>query len=439
MKIYLVLGIFLLLNSCAKEPINQNEINYLFRASAIREGQTDLYPIETAMKVFVEEALPGITFNLVPITAPEGEYFTKVALSLRNDSSYDMLSEDSFILESDVIAGLLAPLPVKEWDDWTNFYPSGVKASTINGKVYTIPWNTDVRGLYYSYELFEKAGLPRNWQPRNWNDVLEALRKVKAIDPSSKDYLPMVGSLSRVLGEATSMQTVQMFLYGTEDTLFEGGKWVVDSKGLYDSLVFLQTLREEDLVAPNETLLTSTYWQTVLPLVLEGKFGVRIDGSWFPTALKNTGLPNWQDIYGFVPFPTQYGDPERPIISMSGGFGFSISAKSERKELAWEVIKVLASYDGLNKVYPISGYLSTRVDIGATEEHQKIGVNKQGADIAPYSFYRPANSIYPTISTELQVMVENIMLGTDIKDAINTYGKNIEAIVGKDKVIRKTY
>ncbi len=439
MKKILYIGVIILLSSCAKEPINQNEVNFLFRGFAANEG-VDMHPAEKKLKDFVEEALPGITFNLVPITAPEGEYFTKVALALRNDSSYDIITEDSFILQSDVIAGLLAPLPVEDWDDWTEFFDSGVKASTVNGEVYTIPWNTDIRGIYYSYELFEKAGLPRNWQPKDWNDILEAARKIKALDPNSENSIPVAANISRISGEATIMQTFQMLLYGTEDPMFEDSKWIVDSKGLYDSLQFLQTLRKEDLVDPNQTLLSTTYWGgDMLKRALSGRVGIRFDGSWLTSGFINDGLPNWEEVYGFVPFPTQYGDPERPIISMSGGFGFSISAKSERKELAWKVIKVLASYDTLSQVYPVSGHLTTRKDIAVTEEHQKIGVNKQGAKIAPYSFYRPANNVYPAVSTEMQVMIENVVLGMDIKEAINIYAKNVEAIAGTDNVVHRQY
>ncbi|MGL5955745.1 MAG: extracellular solute-binding protein [Brevinema sp.] len=437
----LLLSLLLLLPVyCANESINENEVTLVFRGvSGLVGGKVEGIGADwDLIKEIVEREMPEITLKLNPIFAPEGEYFTKLAIALRNDYSYDIISEDSFILQSDVAAGLLDPLPVEGWDDWTNFYESSRNAATINGKVYTIPWNTDARGIFYSKKLFAQAGLPKDWRPNNWNDILSAARKIKNLNLPD-EILVIKASLSKVYGEGTTMQTFLMILYGTEDPLYENGKWVVDSKGLYDTLEFLQTLRQEDLVLGNEYLLTTTEGPYSLPMILTGDNAIRFDGSWTSGSFMSVGMTNWRDIYGFTYFPTQYGDPNRPTITFQGGFGYSISANSRRKEKAWEVIKLITSHDALKEIYPVSGHLSTRKDVAQDENYQRLGLNKEATELASYGFYRPANNEYPAVSTEIQVLVENIMLNMDIKEAITVFGNNIEAIVGKDRVTRKVY
>ncbi|MGL4677296.1 MAG: extracellular solute-binding protein [Brevinema sp.] len=440
MKHLLLSSLLLLLSYCGNKEINENEITLVFRGVAgLVGGKVEgIGPDWDLIKEIVEREMPGTTLKLSPIFAPEGEYFTKLAISLRNDVSYDIISEDSFILQSDVTAGLLSPLAVEDWEDWTNFYESSHNSATINGKVYTIPWNTDARGLFYSKKLFAQADIPSNWQPTSWNDILSTARKIKNLN-SPENIQIIKAALSRVYGEATTMQTFLMLLYGTEDQLYENGKWVVDSKGLYDTLFFLQTLRQENLVLGNEYLLTTTEGPYSLPMIIEGNNGIRFDGSWTSGSFLSVGMTNWRDIYGFTYFPTQYGNSNRPMITFQGGFGFSISANSRRKEKAWEIIKLITSYNSLKEIYPISGHLSTRKDVAQDTNYQKIGLNKEATELVSYGFYRPANNEYPAVSTEIQVLVENIMLNMDIKKAISIFANNIEAIVGKEKTIRKIY
>ncbi|MGL5955744.1 MAG: extracellular solute-binding protein [Brevinema sp.] len=435
----LLLGLLLLLPLyCGNTPLDENEITIVFRGGITQLPNTEKPSDWELIKEIVEQQIPGITIKLSPIFAPEGEYFTKLSIALRSDYTYDIIYEDSFILQSDVAAGLLTPLPTEGWDDWTNFYESGRDASTIDGKVYTIPLNMDTRGLFYSKKLFAQAGLPNDWKPNNWSDILTTAQTINNLN-SPENIQPVRAHLSRVSGEATTMQTFLMLLYGTEDKLYENGKWVVDSKGLYDTLQFLKTLRQEDLVLGNEYLLTATEETYSLPIALAGNNGIRFDGSWISGAFIKDGLTNWRDVYGFTHFPTQYGNSERPFITFIGGAGLSISANSRRKEKAWEVIKIITSYNSLKQLYPMNGFLSTRKDVAQDENYQKLGVNKEATEFASFGFYRPANNEYPAVSTEIQVLVENMMLDRDIKEAIAIFGNNIEAIVGKDKVIRKVY
>ena len=98
----------------------------------------------------------------------------------------DVMYEDTFLVNSDVAAGYLAPLNsyLAKWSGWKEFSPAAQAAARgANGKVYGVSMGTDTRGLYYNKQVFAKAGLPVPWQPKTWADVLAAAEKIKATEP----------------------------------------------------------------------------------------------------------------------------------------------------------------------------------------------------------------------------------------------------------------
>lgn len=161
-----------------------------------------------------------------------------MALALKSkDTAPDIVTEDTFILNSDASAGYLEPLDDKlaGWEDWGNgsfieAMKKGVTAS--DGKVYGVPYNTDSRGLWYNKDIFKQAGLPEDWQPKNWEEVLNAARTIKEKAP---DVVPIWMNMGKATGEATSMQTYEMLLYGTGERLYDdaSSKWITKARAFW--------------------------------------------------------------------------------------------------------------------------------------------------------------------------------------------------------------
>ena len=78
-------------------------------------------------------------------------------------------------------AGYLLPLDeyTDAWEDWDAFYDNAKEAGVgEDGKTYGIPMGTDTRALWYNKDLFAQAGLPVPWEPKTWQDVLDAEARV---------------------------------------------------------------------------------------------------------------------------------------------------------------------------------------------------------------------------------------------------------------------
>ena len=164
-----------------------------------------------------EASHKGITVDLQPISASEDDYYTKLQLQMRSaKTSPDLVYEDTFLINSDIEAGYLRPLDdnLEKWDDWSQFEPSAKKAAqALDGKTYGVPDGTDTRALWYNKKIFAKAGLPTDWQPKTWDDLLTAARAIKSKVPG---VTPMNLYVGTGVGEAATMQGFEMLLYGTE-------------------------------------------------------------------------------------------------------------------------------------------------------------------------------------------------------------------------------
>ena len=121
---------------------------------------------------------PGWKVNLEPIAAPENAYYTKLDLMSSSASTApDVLYEDTFLVNSDVAAGYLAPLGsyLSKWSGWSQYSAAAKAAAKSNdGHTYGVSMGTDTRGLWYNKQLLAKAGVAVPWHPKTWADVLAA-------------------------------------------------------------------------------------------------------------------------------------------------------------------------------------------------------------------------------------------------------------------------
>ena len=68
---------------------------------------------------------------------------------------------------------------------------------------------------------FEQAGLPEDWQPTSWEELLDAARAIKENVP---DVVPLNIFAGNASGEATTLQGYLMLLLGTSMVLLVDGQ-----------------------------------------------------------------------------------------------------------------------------------------------------------------------------------------------------------------------
>ncbi|MFI6943307.1 ABC transporter substrate-binding protein [Streptomyces sp. NPDC050418] len=398
-----------------------------------------------AIKKQFEKENPGKKVELIPIKAPDAEYYTKVQQMLRSaKTAPDLVYEDTFLINSDITSGYLTPLDpyLKKWKDWPQFIETAQAAAKAeDGKTYGVPDGTDTRGIWYSKALFKKAGLPEDWQPKNWAEILDAARTIKKKVP---DVIPLNVYTGKPGGEQSTMQGFEMLLYGTgADPLYDPSskKWVQGNQGFKDSLEFVETVYKEKLGPPVEDALDPNIGTRVRgELLPEGKLAINLDGSWLPQDwLEGSGheWPTWSEELGLAPMPTQNGQAPGKV-SMSGGWTWAIPSKAANKDLAFEFIKTMQTKENAQRWYIANSGIAVRNDVAEDPEYVKAqpGI-KFFTDLVEFTHYRPAYPAYPQVSVAIQEAMESVTTGdSSVDEAASTYDEELESVT-KGEVTKK--
>ena len=401
---------------------------------------TQLDSLLTKAKGEFEAAYPDVTIELVPIEAEQDQYFTKLALMNGSPATApDIIYEDSFQVRSDAAAGYLLPIDeyVEKWEDWSQFVDTARQAGIgDDGKLYGVSMGTDTRAIYFNKKIFAQAGLPADWQPKTWDEILDAARTLKAKVP---DVIPLNIFVGKAAGEATSMQGFEMLLSGTEGTFLydtETTKWVTGSKGFTDSLTFMHTVYAEGLGPSLDIALDASVGNRVsTELLPQGKLAMAIDGSWMPGnwIAGDNPWPEWEETMGFAKMPTKDGQGDK-FTSMSGGWTLAIGSQTANAEAAFNFISIALSYDNTLKYDTENAQVAVRKDVAQSAEYLAYNSSFEFfSSLVGVTHFRPSTPDYSQISGNIQIACESV--ATDAatpQEAAATYDAGLVGIVGQD-------
>ncbi|WEB40340.1 extracellular solute-binding protein [Streptomyces yunnanensis] len=386
-----------------------------------------------------EKANPGKKVKLIPVQASENDYYTKIQQMMRSPKTApDLVYEDTFLISSDIRAGLLRPLDpyLKSWDDWRQFEPSAKAAARgQDGRTYGVPDGTDTRGLWFNRTVFAKAGLPADWHPHTWDEVLDAARTIRRKVPG---VIPLNVFTGKGAGEAAVMQGFEMLLYGTgPDQLYDPAakKWVTGTRGFKDSLRFLDTVYREKLGPEvSDALSPNIQTNVAAELLPEQKLAIDLDGSWLGQQWQKTGgtpWPQWARTLGQAPFPTQAGAPPGRV-SLAGGWTWSIPARAPQPALAWKLIETFQSKANALEWCTRGAQLAVRKDVAADPRYLTsvpgIGFFTQ---LVAVSRYRPALPEYPQVAAAIGEATEAVTAGDATPEqAAARYDDTVRSLTG---------
>ncbi|WP_086021466.1 extracellular solute-binding protein [Streptomyces zinciresistens] len=386
-----------------------------------------------------EKANPGKKVEFVPIKAPDAEYYTKLQQMLRSPKTApDLVYEDTFLINSDITSGYLRPLDayLAKWPDWNQFIDTAKAAAEgQDGRTYGVPDGTDTRGLWFDKGVFAKAGLPADWQPKNWEEVLRAARTIKKKVPG---VTPLNVYTGKPAGEAATMQGFQMLLYGTGDAATDplydrsSKKWIAAGQGFEDALAFVETVYKEKLGPDVADALDPNFGTRVRgELLPQGRLGIDLDGSWLPQDWqKGSGRewPEWSRKLGLAYMPTQNGQAPGKV-SMSGGWTWAIPAKAGNPDLAFDFIRTMQTKANAQKWYIANSGIAVRKDVAADPAY--VGAQpglKFFTDLVASTRYRPAYPAYPKVSTAIQEAMESVTTGdASVREAAKAYDEELKA------------
>lgn len=379
----------------------------------------------------LDEASKGkqVKVNFISSGADDAAYKSSLALDLGAKKGPDVVNIDGFWVSEFADAGYIKPLndilgakAVAAWSGWKQIPATINQVMTYNSKLYGVPAGTDGRIIYFNKALFAQAGLPTNWQPKSWADILTAAETLKTKLP---DVTPFQLNAGTAMGEATAMQGFLNFLAGAGSLVYNSktGKWLGNTKAVRDMLSFYNDVYNVKKVgnADWQAMAGGTGRDASFKAFADGKLAMMIEGDYewrsvinpltgnFPMAKRDSDV-------GFAKIPAQTAGSavgKQNFVSYSGGSGYIVNANSKEKTTAWELLQFLNDKGPLTASMAIGGSIriSNRTDVNNVVLATDPCLKYVFTQAIPNTFFRPANSHYNAVSVLLQQATTDVVNG----------------------------
>lgn len=397
---------------------------------------------------FIEEQKAkgvDVKVKFEPQGVDDEDYKTKVALDLSSGGGSDIIGLDGIWTGEFAQAGYIKPLNqvstiADDWDGWDQMTEAVQQALSFEGERYGVPQGSDGRVIYYNKTLFEQAGLPADWQPTSWDEILEAGRALKKID----GVTPIQLNAGTAMGEATTMQGLLPMLMGTGQLLWEDGKWFGDSEGLRDVMGLYETIYVTEGLGDPILQQEASGRDTSFQEFASGKIGMLFEGDYFWRSVINpaegVGTAPMEDrdsVVGYAKIPAKSagsGVNGQDFVSMSGGTGRVLNPNSDNPDLAWELLAFMNSVEAFEARAAGTLSISPRQDVNDKLLASDPMLTFVNTEVLPITAYRPGLAEYPEVSAALQQATLDVVSGTSVEDAIAKYTESLSSIVGDENV-----
>lgn len=205
--------------------------------------------------------------------------------------------------------------------------------------------------FYYNKELFKKAGLPTNFEPKTWDEVREAGEKLKAagIQPftggDKEGYEDQFWWFTGWPTVNTKQQAVEL----------SEGKLPFTSEQFAKAWEPEEMMEEAGLMEKDR--FSTAYFTEGYEQFSEAKGAMILGGSttvaYWGEFIKALGEKNVGMFYS----------PGAKYVNMEPEYGWSIPKFAQNKEAAWAYIEFMASKPAIELLYEKGGLLPNRKDV----------------------------------------------------------------------------
>ncbi len=239
-------------------------------------------------------------------------------------------------------SGVLEPLD--EWIAKTNYdlsdyWPTVIERATINGKLYGLQRDLDLRLLYYNKAMFDKAGVAHPTEKWTWDDWADAARKLTIVEPNGRVAQQGIGMETG----KWSMLLVQSNGAYLDDPRNPSRCALEDENGLRAVKFFADLIRDKAAMSPADLKQiggdAAAFQQGKVAMIVQ-------NASRAPTF-------NAADMdYDVAPIPIPPGGAR---VNNVGGARFVMNSASKNKEAAWTFLSWLQGREGGQAIYTRRG------------------------------------------------------------------------------------
>jgi len=333
---------------------------------------------------------------------------------------YDLVSTHTKYAPSQL--RFLAPLDeLIEPATLTDFVPLLLELARVDGSLYSVPRNIDVRLLHYRTDLIDAP-------PASWDDLL-AVARSKNNPPECYGFI-FPGRESGLFGtffELAEMAGARLFPDDlVPDIQNKGGRW---------ALRFLRACFAEGLTPPE---LPDWHYDKVHECFRSGHAAMVGDWPGYYSLYRDPKISAVHDRLGLCPYPV---GPAGKSLSYGGGHTFALTKQGLKKEGALQLLLYLtASEQQLSEArqgcVPVRRSVMKQMQAEADEANrERLGMLEKV--IAEHILIPPKFARYPEVEEVLWRTVQKAFLGEmGIDAALESMTRQISRIVRDD--VRQT-
>ena len=261
-------------------------------------------------------------------------------------------------------AGLITPIDdfFNQWPEKDKFIPSTIKALTINGKLYGVPYNTNVRVLLYRKDILQKYNLQ---PPKSWEEMLDDAAMISA----KEQGVAGLGLTTKAGSVRTFQEFISFFFQvngGQNPFKYDDAtqKWSINTtpEKLGEVLALYQdAFFKANPSAVNQNTRGNDYQATDADYVA-GKSAMVPMGPWIYSYRKtgDTARKILEENTGVVALPLPPNGTQATYLEVKP---IMINAATKEKSGSWELIKLLCSKDFVAMDAKLEGINPPRQDV----------------------------------------------------------------------------
>lgn len=374
------------------------------------------------------QQLTGITAKWE--NTPYGELQQKILIEATTGSTYDVVAwVDAW---GEAIKQYLVPLNDRIKADGIDLkdYPGAYiqAASDKNGNVIGMPFRGHPLVLFYRKDILNelKLSVPKTWQ--------EAVRTAAII----QEKKPGMTGLSMYYGVNAGQN-----LFNWVSHLWGNGGDILDkdyhpifnnAKGVLATQSYIDILRKYKVASPASPTYAETESSTEM---FQGRAAMWVGWWWYWARFSDpkTVVPAVMNNVGFAPAPGYAGATKAPQ-TYALVWPIGIFKGSKKQDAAWEFIKYVSNTEIQKKVASNRSDLSvadnTIVTFSGMNDPKvneaNAGIPKVGAQVLKTARTLPTVTTWADIQSVLEVGINQMARGADVKETLNRMAKDVDAI-----------
>ena len=235
--------------------------------------------------------------------------------------------------------------------DWDDYVDAVMSYYTIDGKLYSMPFNSSTPILFYNKTLFKKAGLDVDKPPDTWNQVRQMGKKI--MDSGAAEAGITWNLHSWYFEEWHAVQNALLVDHGN-------GREGRAQKVLFDESVGIGIVKWwTDLERDKIFLNTGRGWSNHRKAFISGQAAMMISSTSDVTQMTNAfNQKGWELGTGFLPRPDAV--PRQGVIIGGGTLWLTKDHPKEELQAAWEFLKWMSMPEQQVAWHKGTGYFPIR-------------------------------------------------------------------------------